>query len=109
MRFRHQIGRSVKGHPLLWLAVLIVGACGSFWNAFRQQSAEIALANQVGFWGKLNLIGGTIFQCIVGIGFAYWAARVAAHCVRVYRQHGDRTPVSATGAATIFARHRIAA
>ena len=87
----HHLGRRVKGHPLLWLAVLTAGAVGSFFigvdgakhAAFIGRTYPDA-APQLYFWAGVQMVAGLVML--------YYAGRVARLCWKMYAGRPPAAP-----------------
>src|SRR5688572_16597278 len=78
---RHQLGRTFRGHPLLWLIVLLVGAGGALWNGWAglrdtpliRQSFGRQAVMWAGIWSMLSLaLGLALAASAVRVARLYW-------------------------------------
>jgi hypothetical protein len=81
----------VKGHPLLWLVVLTVGAAGSFWTG-------VDGAKHAAFIGRtypdatFQLYFWACVQVVAGLVMLYYAGRVARLCWKMYATRPPAPP-----------------
>ena len=80
----HQLGRNVKGLPLLWLAVLLVLAGGAFWYSVDSVLLAASVTRHLGQSAAALLMVCAVAYAAGGVVALYCAGRVARSCWRMY-------------------------
>jgi hypothetical protein len=80
----HPIGRRTKGHPLLWLVVLVTIGVYTTWLAVDSVGPAVSTARANGWAAGAWMFGWTGVYAVAGPTLLYYAARVGRLCWRMY-------------------------